>query len=118
MQGEDAALLPHPVAAPVALPCRQAAAAELQIEPVLAVEEAAAADVAERKEGFVAGAAADPGQWCAQRVGGLLLVHTEGQRRSVRQGCDKGRRKRRRALPEEGLRIREVERGDGQAGNQ
>src|SRR5882757_879592 len=52
-------LLPHPVAAPVALPAGEAAAAELQIEPVLAIEEAGAAGVAEGKEDFIAGPAAD-----------------------------------------------------------
>src|SRR6267142_6101295 len=55
----DHALLPHPVVAPVAFPAGQPAFAELQVEPVLAVKESAAADIAEREKDFVARAAAD-----------------------------------------------------------
>src|SRR5436305_7952721 len=79
------ALLPHPVAAPIALPRREAAAAELQIKPVLAVEEAGAAIVAEYQEDFLARAPADVVQRRAERLCRLPLVHAEGERCVVGQ---------------------------------
>src|SRR6266849_10159051 len=77
----EAVLAPHPVVAPVALPAGQPALAELQIKPVLVKEQAAAADVAEGQEDFVARTAADVVQWHAQSARGVFRIHSEHQRR-------------------------------------
>src|SRR5258708_14591379 len=79
------ALLPTPVMAPVAFPASQPALAELQVEPVLLVEQAAAAGVAEGEKDFVARAAVDVIKRHAERGCGLLRIHAEKQRRVVRQ---------------------------------
>src|SRR5665647_1899075 len=53
------ALLPHPVVTPVALPAGQSALAELQKQPVVVVEQSAAADIADRQIDFLARTSAD-----------------------------------------------------------
>src|ERR1700720_2522836 len=83
-------LSPHPVVAPVALPAGQSALAELQIKPVLVQEQAAAADVAEGQEDFVARTAADVVQRHAQSARGVFRIHSEHQRRVVRQRRGEG----------------------------
>ena len=50
----EAALLPHPVMAPVALPAGEPAFAKLQKEPVAIGKQSAAAVIAEGEEDFVA----------------------------------------------------------------
>src|SRR5881394_638326 len=78
-------LLPHPVVAPVALPAGQPAFAELQKEPVLLVEQSAAADVAEGEVDFLARPSPDVIERGAQRTRGFAGVHAERQRNIVRQ---------------------------------
>src|ERR1700682_2157301 len=83
-------LSPHPVVAPIALPAGQFALAELQIKPVFVKEQAAAADVAEGQEGFVARAATDVVQWRPQSTRRVFHIHPEHQRRVVRQRRGEG----------------------------
>src|ERR1700709_449953 len=78
--------------APVALPARQSAFAELQIEPVFLVEQSAAAIITERQVDFLAGSAADIIERSAERARDGFLVHAEGERRVVRQRRGEGRR--------------------------
>ena len=66
--------------APIALPAGQSALAELQIEPVLVKEQAAAADIAEGKEGFVARPSPDVMERRAQCPRGILRVQYLGVR--------------------------------------
>src|SRR5215472_5203255 len=79
------ASLPHPVAAVVFLPAGQPAVAKLQEQPVVVVDQAAAAEVAEREIDLVAGRAGDILQRLPERGRHLLDVHAEHQGPAVRQ---------------------------------
>src|ERR1700688_4976835 len=78
--------------APIALPPGQSAFAELQIEPMVMIEQSAAAEIAKCQIDFVARRAADVVQWRPQRTRSVFHVHPEDQRRGVRQGRREGRR--------------------------
>src|ERR1700732_4273200 len=86
----DVLLLPHPVVAPVALPAGQSAVAELQIEPVIVVDQSAAAEVADCPIDFAAGAAADVAERLSQRPRDIAHIHPKRQRRVVRQSRGEG----------------------------
>src|ERR1700694_5839600 len=94
MEVRDRLLLPHPVMAHIALPAGYPPLAELQIKPVVAIEQSAAADIAECQIDFVARAAADVSQRRPQRPRGVFHIHPEHQRRGVRQRRAEGRRMR------------------------
>src|SRR6478752_4451462 len=87
-----ARLLPHPVVAPVALPAGQPALAKLQKQPVLLVEQSAAADVAEREEDFLPRPSPDIVERGAERMRGFGGVHAERQGRVVGQRFGERRR--------------------------
>src|SRR3954464_10563439 len=85
-------LLPHPVVAPVALPAGQPALGEWQKEPVLLVEQSAAADVAECEVDLFARTSPDIIERGAERTRGFPGVHAERHRRVVRQRFGERRR--------------------------
>ena len=74
----QAALLPHPIVAPVALPSGEPAFTELQIEPVAVGKQAAAAIAAEGEEYFVARKAANIIERDTEREGGFIGAHAKG----------------------------------------
>src|SRR5271156_4105983 len=87
-------LLPHPVVTPVALPAGQSALAELKIEPVAVIEQAAAAEVADGQIDFVARAATDIADRLSERARDIFHIHPDGKRRIIRQCRGEGWRTR------------------------
>src|SRR3954447_19617760 len=80
-------LFPHPVVAPIGLPTGQSALAELQKQPVLVIQEPAAADVADRQVYLVTGPATYIAERLAKRSRDIFHIHSEHQGRGVRQRC-------------------------------
>src|SRR5579871_5345745 len=85
------ASLLHPVLAVVFLPSRKPAVAELQEQPVVMIDQPAAAEIAEREIDFTAGRAGDVLQRLLQRRRHLRDVHAEHQRAVVRHLRVEGR---------------------------
>src|SRR5262249_3729182 len=74
----------------VLFPAGEPAVAELQEQPVVVIEQAAAALVSEGKIDFVTGRAGDIFQRLAKCCGSLRDVHAENQRANIRQGRREG----------------------------
>src|SRR5581483_10558622 len=110
LSARQRASLPHPVLAVVFLPAGQSAVAELQEQPVVMVDQAAAAEIAERDIDLLAGRAGDILQRLLQRRRHLLDIHAEHQRAVVRHRRVEGRTSVERGALREG---RSTKKGEG-----
>src|SRR5258707_1120062 len=79
-RAETGRSLPHPIAAVILFPTRQLAAAGLQEQPVVMIDQSAAAEIAQRQIDLAAGRATDILQGLTERTRCLLDIHPEHQR--------------------------------------